>query len=151
MKKVLIITLLTLLSMTKINAQTMLGGGIMLGSDATAIEGKADFVMSENISISPSFDYFLIDDSSYSVIMIGADGHYNFGDPATLNYYPLVGLNYFSVSYSGDGYSFSYGSGIGLTIGGGATYALSEKLKLYGELKYLRSSMGLSAGVMFSL
>ena len=154
MKKVLLITVLTLLSMTKMNAQTSAGGGVLLGSYTTAIEAKADFSVADQISISPSFDYFLVD-SSYGVnltmFMLGADGHYNLGDPESFNYYPLLGLNYFSVSYSGEGYSYSYGSGIGLTVGGGGTYALSESLKLYGELKYIRSGFGFSAGVMFSL
>jgi len=160
MKKVLLLTLFVLFTLTKMNAQTSVGGGVML-SDEMAIEAKADFGVSDQISISPSFDYFLIDankygtgygisDLSITMFMIGADGHYNLGDPEALNYYPLLGLNYVSVSFSGEGASYSYGSGIGLTVGGGATYALSESMKLYGEVKYIRSGLGLSAGLLFS-
>jgi len=154
MKKVFIIAILALFSMTKINAQTSIGGGVLLGSYTTAIEAKADFGITEKISVSPSFDYFLTNNtygSNYHMYMFGVDGHYNLGDPEAFNYYPLLGLNYFAVSFSGEDYSFTDGSGIGLTVGGGATYALSESFKLYGEAKYIRSGFGLSLGVLFSL
>ena len=154
MKKVLLLTLFTLLSITKINAQTSVGGGLLLGSYTTAIEVNADFGVSEQISISPSIDYYLVGNtygSNVTMYLLGLDGHYNLGDNESFNYYPLLGLNYFSVSFSGEGYNFSYGSGIGLTAGGGGTYALSESIKLYGELKYIRSGIGFSAGIMFSL
>jgi len=153
MKKGLLSTLFILFALTNMNAQTSVGAGVLLGNGATAIEAKANFGISDQISISPSFDYFLLDNSygsNVSMYMLGVDGHYNLGDPESLNYYPLLGLNYLSVSFSGDGYNFSYGSGIGLTAGGGATYALSESMKLYGEVKYIRSGLGLSAGLLFS-
>ncbi len=154
MKKGLLLTLFALFSMTRISAQTSLGGGLLLGSYTTAVEVKADFGVSEQISISPSIDYYLVDSSfgsNVTMYLLGVDGHYNLGDAESFNYYPLLGLNYFSVSFSGEGYNFSYGSGVGLTVGGGGTYALSESLKLYGELKYIRSGVSFSAGVMFSL
>ena len=159
MKKGLLSTLFILFALTNMNAQTSVGAGVLLGNGATAIEAKANFGVSDQISISPSFDYFLLGDSydslygsdiNISIYMFGVDGHYNFGDPDALNYYPLAGLNYFAVSYSGNGVSGNVGSGIGLTVGGGATYALSESMKLYGEVKYIRSGLGLSAGLLFS-
>ena len=149
MKKT-ILTLAILIGLIQFaKAQTQIGAGILIGAyNNTAIEVKANFTVSDNIDISPSIDYFLVA-SNYDVTMflISADGHYNFGDKDSFQYYPIVGLNYFNIS--GNGYS--YGSGIELTVGGGATYALSEKMKLYGEAKYVRDGFGLSVGVLFSL
>lgn len=129
-------------------AQTDLGVGILVGTGTTAIEAKANFNVTDVISISPSVDYFLVDsDFDYSLFMIGVDGHYNFELNDDFTAYPIVGLNYFFVS--GDGYSG--GSDIGLSVGGGATYGLSDSMKLYAEAKYIRTGFGLSAGILFSL
>ena len=148
MKKI-ILTIAIVFGMSQFaKAQVDLGGGLSLLWGTTAIEAKADFPITEKISISPSFDYFLVDSAfDYSMFMISADGHYNFEVSDGFVAYPLVGFNYFSVSSD----DFSYGSGIGLNIGGGATYALSDSMKLYGELKYIRIAFGLSAGILFSL
>ena len=148
MKKI-ILTIAIVLGISQFsNAQTDLGVGIHLSTGTTAIEGKANFGVSDIITISPSVDYFLIDGAfDYSLFMIGVDGHYNFELNDDFMAYPLVGLNYFIVS--GDGYS--EGSNIGLTIGGGTTYKLSESMKLYAEAKFVHSGLGLSAGILFSL
>lgn len=113
-----------------------------------AVEAKANFNVTDDISISPSFDYFLVDSAyDYSMFMVSADGHYNFEVSDGFTAYPLVGLNYFSISSEG----YSWGSGVGLNVGGGATYSLSDNMKLYAEAKYVRSGFGLSAGLLFSL
>lgn len=149
MKKIILTfsILIGLVQFTK--AQTQIGAGILIGAyNNTAVELKANFKATDNIDISPSLDYFLVS-SDYDVTMflISADGHYNFGDKESFQYYPIVGLNYFNISGSG----YSYGSGIGLTVGGGGAYSISEKVKLYAEAKYIRDGFGLSAGILFSL
>jgi len=153
MKKGLFLLLMAFFAMSNVNAQTSIGGGVLF-TDVTAVELKADFGVADKFSVSPSVDYFLLGKqygSNVSMFMFGVDGHYNLGDPQALNFYPLLGLNYFSITYSGEGYSGTWGSGIGLTAGGGATYALSDSMKLYGELKYVRSGLGISAGILFNL
>ena len=149
MKKI-ILTFAILISFTQITkAQTEVGGGILVGTVSTlAIEAKANFGVSDKISISPSFDYYLMDSEySYSFFMLGADGHYNMEIDDEFKWYPLAGLNYFVVS--GDGYTAS--SNIGLTLGAGAIYNLSDTMKVYAEAKYIRSGFGLAAGILFSL
>ncbi len=148
MKKVLLTLVFTLVLSQFAKAQTDVGGGILLGTyDSIALEVKANFPVSDQIDISPSFDYFLIDSAyDYTIFMLSADGHYNFEAGEYFKVYPLLGLNYLSLS--GNGYSYS--DGIGLNIGGGATYGLSDSMKLYGEAKYVRTGFGLSAGVLFS-
>ena len=154
MKKGLIIILLALFAMSNVNAQVSVGGGGLLFSDATALELKADFAVSDQISISPFFDYFMLDKAIWgdnvSLTMFGADGHYSLGDREAFDYYPILGINYFRVSFSDGENSLSVGSEAGLTAGFGSTYALSENLKLFGEAKYIRSAFGLAAGIMFT-
>lgn len=144
MKNVLLV-LVAVLGLSTMQAQMEVGGGLAIGG-GTAIEAKADFEVSDQISISPSLDYYLID-GDYSVFGINADGHYNFDVNDDFTAYPLLGFNYLVIS--GNGYSYS--SGIGINVGGGATYKISDSMKLYGELKYRRYGSGLSFGVLFSL
>ena len=149
MKKI-ILTIAIVLGMSQFaKAQTDVGAGVLVGAYSNlAVEVKANFNVTDDISISPSFDYFLVDSAyDYTMFMISADGHYNFEVSDGFVAYPLLGFNYFNISSDG----FSYGSGIGLNIGGGATYSLSDSMKLYVEAKYVRSGFGLSVGLMFSL
>jgi len=139
-------------------AQMDIGGGIALWGNV-AIEAKADFSITDQISISPSIDYILVDENfdnySSTYLMFNVDGHYNFDISDGFKAYPLVGLNYYYWTYSYDlpGYDNFSGDGgdVSINIGGGATYAISDSMKLYGELKFLRSDIGLSAGLLFSL
>jgi len=149
MKKI-ILTIAIVIGVSQfINAQKDFGAGVLVGTYGNlGIEAKADFGITETISISPSFDYFLVDSVlDYTMFLISADGHYNFEINDTFTAYPLLGLNYLNISGNG----FTYGTGIGLNIGGGAKYAISDSFKLYAEAKYVRSGFGLSAGVLFSL
>ncbi len=153
MKKGLFIVLFTLFAMSNIKAQTSVGVGVFL-SGGTAVELKADFGISDAISVSPSFDYFM-NSGNYagtkiSMMLFGVDGHYNLGDPEALNYYPILGVHYLKLSASSGGYGISVG-GAGLTAGFGATYGLSDSMKLYGEAKYMMGGFGLSAGLLFNL
>lgn len=148
MKKIILAFVIVLGISQFAKAQTDLGVGVLIGTGETAIEAKANFYVSDVISISPFVDYYLVGgDYDYSLFLAGVDGHYNFEVGDGFVVYPLVGLNYFYVT--GDGYSG--GSDIGLTIGGGATYGLSDSMKLYAEAKYIRTGFGLAAGILFSL
>ncbi len=152
MKRIILLMLLGFIFIPKLQAQTSVGGGLMFYGE-TALEAKADFNVSDRISVSPAIGYFLTD--GYTVFMISGAGHYNLGDPESFNYYPLVGLNLISVSASYGGFSSS-ASNVGLELGGGATYSLSDSMKLYGEVKYIghgvwSNNIGLSIGVYFSL
>lgn len=149
MKKIILTIAIAVGTLQFAKAQTDVGAGVLIGSyNSIAVEAKANFNVSEKIDISPSVDYFLVgSDYDYTMFMISADAHYNFDGGDNLKVYPLLGLNYLNISGSG----FSYGTGIGLNVGGGVTLGLSDKMKLYGEAKYVRTGFGLSAGLLFSL
>jgi len=163
MKKLVLAIAFVLMSFG-MNAQTSIGGGIVL-NDNTAIEINSDFGINEQISVSPSFDYYTGLAEGLTYYAINVDGHYNMGDQDALNYYPLVGLGYHYISYSYSDEEIelaeAYGidlpdvsdSSTGLNIGGGATYALSSSMKLLGELRYTTAadgSLGIVLGILFS-
>jgi len=145
MKKSLFLILMAFFAMSNVNAQLSLGGGVLL-SNSTAVEFKADFGLAQKLSISPSFDYFLLGKKNVSMYMFGVDGHYSLGNRDSFDFYPLLGVNFFNYSNGN-----SKASTTGLTAGGGISYALSDSMKLYGEAKYLHSSFGASLGILFSL
>ena len=148
MKKGLFLILFAFFAMSNVNAQLSLGGGVLLTNN-TAVEFKADFGLSQKLSISPSFDYFLLGKkyaSDASMYMLGVDAHYSFGNRDAFDFYPLLGVNFFKFSNSG-----SKASTTGLTAGGGISYALLDSIKLYGEAKYLHKAFGASLGILFSL
>jgi len=148
MKKLLFILLLTLSFTPKLQAQGIIGGGLAIWDDM-ALEIKGDIGLSEQFSLSPSIDYFFTE--GVTVVMFNGDFHYNLGDVDALNFYPLAGINFMSVSSD-----FGSSSTMGFQAGGGATYALSDSMKLYGEVKFLKNeamlnNLGFNFGVYFSL
>jgi len=159
MRKILLTITIVLGVSQFAKAQTDLGGGIALWGDM-GIEAKANFGITEEISISPSIDYFLNDNSDGGTfLMFNVDGHYNFDVGEGFVAYPLIGISYYYFSYDTPKYVIdgqTYGGrvsdgDIDLNIGGGATYALSDSMKLYAEIKFMRSDLGLSVGVLFGL
>jgi opacity protein-like surface antigen len=153
MKK-LVLMLFVLAGFT-VNAQTSVGGGVFLGNGATAIELNSEFGLADGqFTVSPSFDYYMGMPEGYSLMSFNVEGHYNFGDAEELNFYPLLGVNYLMVSYTYEGASGSVGTAA-LSLGGGASYAVSDSMKLVGELKYLMVSgsggLGIHAGILFNL
>lgn len=159
MKKI-ILTLVIVLGISQFaKAQTDIGGGVALWGEV-GVEVKANFGITEDISISPYIDYFFLEDipgASISSMMFNVDGHYNFEVGEGFVAYPLLGINYWNYNISFDDSELddliggSSGGDVGVNIGGGATYAISDSMKLYAEVKFLRSDVGLSAGILFGL
>ncbi len=139
-------------------AQIDVGAGIALWGDM-GIEVKANIPVTEQISISPSIDYFFEDypGASITSLIFNVDGHYNFEVGEGFVAYPILGINYWNYSINFDDSEVddliggTSGGDVGLNAGGGATYALSDSMKLYAEVKFMRSTAGLSAGILFGL
>ena len=157
MKKGLFIVLFALFAMSNVNAQFSVGAGGTMFSGGTALELRGSYNVNEKIAVVPYFDYFLSSGTSvpgvnYSFMMYGVDGHYSLGDPEGFDFYPVLGLNIFSISTTFDktpelNYS---GSTTGISAGGGLTYALSDNMKLFAEGRYLQSAFGISAGILMA-
>ena len=128
--------------------QKQIGGGFAYFG-GLFFEAKANFGVSDAISISPSLDYYL-GSALDNMIIVGADGHYNFFINDDFTLYPLFGFSYIRATTSSYYYGSVSASFLAVNIGGGMNYAISDKIKIYSELKYVRG-VALTAGVMFSL
>jgi len=142
------------------NAQFSVGGGLAYMSDA-GLEINSEFGVGEGmIALSPSIDYYFSEEG-VTYYGLNFDGHYNLGDPDTMNYYPIAGLNYyyFSVDMPDEYEEFGLGDisdgGIGFNLGFGASYMVSESMKLYGEgrivLNDYADDFGIAVGILFRL
>ena len=148
MRKILFILLLALASMPKLQAQSIIGGGLAIWDDM-ALEIRGDIGINDQFSFSPSIDYFFTE--GVTAFMFNGDFHYNLGDVDALNFYPLAGINFMSVSSD-----LGSRSTMGFQAGGGVTYALSDSMKLYGEVKFMQNeamlnNLGFNFGLYFSL
>jgi len=150
MKKSLFIVLMTLFTLPNLNAQISLGGGIGLNNGFIAAELKADVGLIKTFSLSGYLDYYINTPDSYSFMALNLDGHYNLGDFDSFNFYPLAGLNFTTFNpKTGSSYSKTY-----FQLGAGATYAITDNLKPYAELRYpihSNSKVIFGFGVLFTL
>ncbi len=157
MKKIFL-TIVLIVGISQIaKAQISVGGGIAY-FDYPGIEAKADIPITSNISISPSVDYLFLKEEDFmnlslTKFLVNVDGHYKFNISDGFVAYPLVGLGFHYLSKHDDYDSEieDHFTGFGLNIGGGATYALSDSMKLYAEAKHQQTGLGMSFGILFSL
>jgi len=160
MKKLML--LLFVFAGITVNAQFSIGGGLSYLGDA-GVEVNSVFSMGETMSLSPSIDYYFPGEDM-TRLAVNVDGHYNLGDPDSMNYYPIAGLNYYYFSYDMPVISYegvTYGGGsfsdgqIGLNLGFGASYVLSDSMKFYGDLRYVMNDysddLGIALGILFTL
>ena len=126
--------------------QTELGFGV-----------KAKFGATDHIQISPSFallestEIFGIKASSSE---INADGQYYFNPDSETQFYGLAGLNLVFAKLSGAGVIESESSSeIGLNLGAGAEFGISDSIQGFAQAKYTLSKadqLGIHAGIYFS-
>ena len=141
---------------------TRIGGFLAYGTEIEniGIGANAEFPIMENLTISPSFIYYL-PKKEYMVKVnwfeVNANANYYFINQDNLSVYALGGLNYSSVKVSFDdawlgSYSSSDGR-FGLNLGGGVNFNLGV-ITPFAELKYVIIDGGqlvAGAGVKFNL
>ncbi len=162
-----VITLITLLSATKTQAQDskiLVGGGLAYATDISSVgfQAKGVYAINSQLEVAASFTYFLPKKAIWADIKwysFDIDGHYVFSSKDQLTFYGLAGINILMVSIPG----YEYGgyktpstsdSNFGFNIGAGTRYGLSDSLSLVGEAKYAIASGGyfqIGAGVLFEL
>ena len=145
MKKVLLSLLISVfaLGVYAQKGEKSIGLNLGYGSEieSVAIGAKFNYGLTDQIRLSPSFNYFLKKDG-LSAYEFNADVHYLFEVAPKISAYPLAGLNYTSMKYSADimGLSISTSdSELGLNLGGGLGYQFSDNITLGFELKYVVS------------
>lgn len=153
--------------LTTLQAQeeTKIGALVAYGSEieSIGIGVNAEFPIMENLTISPSFIYYLPNEEygfKMNWMEFNANANYYFVSEENLGVYALGGLNYSSikVSYDGDlgfGESYSASDGrLGLNLGAGANFNIGGSIVPFAELKYVVIDGGqlvAAAGVKFSL
>lgn len=154
--------------MAQDQGQIRLGGSLALGSKAgindtgnklgVGINFGGDYFIIDNLSAGLSYSYFF--KSSYTINTIeisqrissvNIDGKYYFlNDP--INVYGLLGFSVLSVTAGING-TTSSSSELGINLGAGVDYPLSDKLSLNGQLKFNSpfEQLVINLGVFYTL
>lgn len=168
MKKIfmtLCIALVTLGASAQKGEQNV-GAHVLYGTDAGNIGFGVKYQNSitDAIRLEAVGDYYLKTDG-FSMFDVNVNGHYLFPLSDKFTVYPLVGINYtswkqenavsFGEKYKDDNIDIKDTS-IGLNIGGGIQYKLTDKIRIGAELKYQTISGAMStviigAGVTYTL
>ncbi|MEM5566957.1 outer membrane beta-barrel protein [Psychroserpens sp. AS72] len=149
----------------KAQTETKIGGFLAYGTEIEniGIGVNAEFTILENLTISPSFIYYLPKDESgikINWIEFNANANYYFIDKKNIDVYGIGGLNYTNVKVEYDGDSIfgndlsASDSRIGLNLGGGANFKIGNKIIPFTELKYVIIDTGqlvIAAGVKFNI
>lgn len=167
MKKIMATLCMVMFSFLSVNAQedTRIGAMLAYGTEIEniGIGANAEFPIMENLTISPSFIYYL-PKKEYMVRVnwfeVNANANYYFVNQDNMSVYALGGLSYNSVKVSFDddygilgNYSDSDGR-FGLNLGGGINFKISGNIIPFAELKYVIIDGGqlvAGAGMKFNL
>lgn len=116
--------------------------------------------ITNEIDLAAGLSWFFPDETSGGGVdvrsnfwMIDVDGHYNFDMGSGLRLYPLAGVNFTTARVKINSNSSS-NSEIGLNIGGGAAFQLSDPLAAFAEIKYILGDADQAVfgfGILFSL
>lgn len=140
------------------------GAHVLYGTDAKNIGLGVKYQqnITDIIRLEAVGDYYLKTDG-FTMFDVNVNGHYLFPLSDKVTAYPLVGINYthwkqdWEVEY--DGIEMDFGgfkdSSIGLNIGGGIQYKLTDKIRIGAELKYQTisgaSTAVIGAGITYTL
>lgn len=154
------------LSLKAQESKILVGGGINYTSNISSagLSVKGVYLIDETWEGAAAFTYLFENDyTSWS--MLDLDGHYVFKKDETMTLYALGGLNftfwkvefdygYYDDFYDGFGGSDITGNEVGINLGAGGRYDLSEKLSLVGEAKFTVGGFNfltLGVGVLYKL
>ncbi len=135
-------------------AQFSVGAGLAYGAELEdlGIQVKGLYQIDDTWRGAVDLIFYFDGVEDVNVTEINLNGQYLFGDIESVAPYALAGLNIFRVGTSLDGTSFS-ASEVGLNVGGGVNFPISETLTGAAELKYVigdADQLVIGAGVIFS-
>lgn len=168
MKKTILTLSMVMFSFLSAKAQedTRIGAMLAYGTEIEniGIGANAEFPIMENLTLAPSFTYFLPKDESSIVkttfFELNANANYYFLQDDSFSIYGLAGLNYTNVKVKVEDFGLGFGDAsvsegkIGLNIGGGVNFNLDKNWTPFTELKYVVSNFDqlvLVAGIKFNL
>ncbi len=150
----------------QMQAQIAIGGGLGYNEKISGpgITAKAEFNITDEITVSPGITYFFGNNLygfNQNTLAVDANAHYFFPILENkLKIYPLLGVNYSNYKSGASYYSYYYetyevsDSAFGVNIGAGGRWQFSEKLSVYLEPKYVVSDYEqviVNAGILFQL
>ena len=176
------ITLILLIITTVANAQLKVGGKLSYGSkiESLGFGAKAIYELNENFSLSGELNYFFgitttttnrfmgqnfsSSEVDTGLVTLNTDLHYNINisNSNDLRFYGIGGLNFSfygtevttDKSFTGSTSANNNETFIGLNLGFGGGFSITDKLDLISELKYIISDLNqivFSSGVVYSL
>jgi outer membrane immunogenic protein len=167
MRKIIVTLCFVCFASLVLHAQDDKRIGALLGYgseiESLGVGANAEFPIIENLTIAPSFMFFLPNDQDFvktTIFEINANANYYFSKTESLSFYGLGGLNYTSVKVQVEDFGlglgdFSSNTGrIGLNIGAGANFNIGSNWLPFAELKYVLGDFDqlvIAAGVKFNL
>jgi len=148
MKKITLLSIIIVALACNSFAQINAGGGITYGTEQKTIgfNLRGQYNIWENVDIVGGLTFYLPHKEKQTLIFttvnskttmwsFDVDGHYNFDLIDKLKAYPIAGLNISGVSVEVNSNKVS-DTEVGLNIGAGATYEITNKLAGLFEIKY---------------
>lgn len=165
MKKLTLFAVITIAFAFNSFAQISAGGGLVYGTEQETIgfNLRGQYSITESIDVVGGLTFYLPNKEKQTILFatieskttmwaFDVDGHYNFGIIDKLKVYPLAGLNIAGVSVDVNGTKAS-DTEVGLNIGAGANYEISDQLAGFFETKYTIGNYDqvvISFGVLYS-
>ncbi|MDE5418247.1 porin family protein [Labilibaculum sp. DW002] len=147
------------------DSKIMAGAGLKYATDISTmgIEAKGVYLASDTWEIAPAFTYYF-KKNNVNWSTLDFDGHYVFSSDDKSTFYAIGGLNVTFWKFKMDGVSSgsseldemfgglsdldASGSDVGVNIGVGSRFAISDKMYFNADLKYtIGNANYLSAGV----
>lgn len=163
MKKILLLTFVTIAIATANNAQaqTRLGGFLGYGSEEIGqwnIGLIAEFMLNDKMAISPDLTLYFPETSGaykYSWYELNGNFNYYFVSDGDFNLYGIAGLNFThaKAKHENNGNVYSNGE-IGINLGFGFNFLVNNKIIPFTQLKYVVSDYdhaAFTAGVKVNL
>lgn len=156
----LFVLLLTCIS-TATFAQLQVGGGLAYGTEVEAIgiQARGVYKFTEEWGAEADFIFYFDEFEDVTFWELNANGNYFFFSNEAIDAYALAGLNIASVGVSIDlgpfgGTVSESNTEVGLNIGGGVQFGITESIKGLGEIKYIIGDFDqlvLAVGVLFDI
>ena len=135
-----------------------LGGGLAYGTVAKNIglNLRGDVVFDKQWSVTPHINWFFNKNSNGMTKRWNAfniDGHYYFEVEKFWTIYPIVGINFATVSEKVNDITYS-NFDVGINVGFGSEYRFDPSFSGFGEIKYVISDADqavISIGVLYQI
>ncbi len=165
MKKLTLLAIITIAFAFNSFAQIRAGGGLVYGTEQKTIgfNLRGQYSITDDIDVVGGLTFYLPNKEKQTILFatieskttmwaFDVDGHYNFSLIDKLKAYPIAGLNIAGVSVEVNGTKAS-DTEVGLNIGAGANYEISDQLAGFFETKYTIGNFDqavISLGVLYS-